>query len=89
MTLPAITASYGNTSLETKAATSGTSSPEPWFLDLLGGAPTSSKVRVGPTTAMRVPAVARAVNLIAGVIGTLPCRVLKIDEKGEAPAPAT
>lgn len=87
MTLPAITANYGNATLETKAATSGVSSPEPWFLDLLGGSQTASKVRVGPTTAMRVPAVARAVNLIAGVIGTLPCRVLKIEDSGEAPAP--
>lgn len=87
MTLPAITASYGNASLETKAATSGTSSPEPWFLDLLGGSQTASKVRVGPTTAMRVPAVSRAVNLIAGVFGHLPCRVLKIEDSGEAPAP--
>lgn len=87
MTLPAITATFGNVPLETKAATSGVSSPEPWFLDLLGGSPTASKVRVGPMTAMRVPAVARAVNLIAGVIGTLPCRVLKIEDSGEAPAP--
>lgn len=85
--MSAITASFGHTQLEVKSSpVSGTASPEAWFVDLLGGSATSSKVRVNARSAMSVPAVCRAVNLISGTIGVLPCRVLKVDEKGETPA---
>ena len=82
-----ITATFGTASLETKAV-SGTSSPEPWFIELLGGNPTASKVRVNAHTAMRCPSVKRAVDLISGTLGVLPVRVLKRDDLG-GQAPAT
>ncbi|WP_410824330.1 phage portal protein [Methylobacterium oryzisoli] len=74
---------------ERKAApVSGVSAPEPWFMEALGIHATASKVVVSPSTAMRVPAVARAVNLIAGTIGILPARVFKV-AADEARTPAT
>jgi HK97 family phage portal protein len=74
--------------LERKAApVSGVSAPEPWFMEALGIHATASKVVVSPSTAMRVPAVARAVNLIAGTIGILPARIFKV-AADEARTPA-
>ncbi len=87
MTSPSITATFGGSPLEAKAApVSGTAFPESWFLDLLGGAPTASKVRVNAQTAMRCPPVARAVNLIANTLSVLPCQILAASEAGETPA---
>lgn len=85
--LPTITASFGTAALDTKAATSGTANPEAWFTDLLGGTVTASKVRVNASSAMRVPAVKRAVDLIGSTLATLPVRVLKrAGEGGQVPA---
>ncbi len=48
-----------------------------WGLDAFLAPATLSNVVVNAQTAMRVPAVAAAVNLIAGAIGTLPARIVR------------
>ena len=48
-----------------------------WGLDAFLAPSTISNVVVNAQTAMRVPAVAAAVNLIAGAIGTLPARIIR------------
>jgi HK97 family phage portal protein len=68
--------------LERKSATSGTSSPEPWFLDLLGARPTSAGVTVTPRTAMECAAVHSAVTLISEAIGCLPLPIFKLAADG-------
>lgn len=75
---PTITASFGTTSLEAKAApaVSGIASPEQWLLDW-GGLPTVAGPAVTPASAMSVPAVKAAVELIAGAIGSLPVKIYK------------
>jgi len=76
--------------VETKAAViaSGTSAPEDWFLDLVGARITSAGVRVGPTSAMAVPAVKRAVDLIGSTVGILPVRVFSVSaDEARTPVP--
>ena len=48
---------------------------DPGILDLFGAVPTGSGITVSAATAMRVPAVAAAVGLIAETIGTLPVKL--------------
>lgn len=77
--------------LERKAApvvTSGTAAPEGWFLELLGARTTSAGVNVSPASAMSVPAVKRAVDLIGSTIGVLPAKVFKVTS-GDERTPAT
>jgi len=59
--------------------------PENWPLDLLA-APTLSGASITPETAITVPAVANAVQLISGAIGSLPLRLLRDDGQGKTPA---
>ena len=67
---------------------SGTSLPEDWFLELVGARITSAGVRVGAGSAMMVPAVKRAVDLIGSTIGTLPVRVFTVSsDETRAAAP--
>jgi len=49
---------------------------------LFGAAPTYSNISVTPATAMRVPAVASAVTLIADAVGTLPVKLYVRNGKG-------
>ena len=49
--------------------------PEDWLLELFGAVPVTSGVTVSPRSALAVPAVRAAVELIAGVLGTLPVKV--------------
>lgn len=76
-------------STETKAAVpSGTSAPEDWFVELMTGRPTSAGVLVGPGSAMTVPAVKRAVDLVGSTVGILPVRVFVIGaDEARTPAP--
>ncbi|MEN3239036.1 phage portal protein [Methylobacterium ajmalii] len=75
--------------LERKAApVSGLSSPEPWFAELLGARSSSARVTVSSTSAMRVPAVKRAVDLISSTVANLPVSVMTKAEGGSTtPAP--
>lgn len=62
--------------------------PEPWLLDLFGATPAASGVAVTPQAALAVPAVRAAVELYAGIIGTLPCKVYgPTDSGGREPTP--
>lgn len=58
--------------------------PAQWLIDLLGGTPTASGVRVTDQTAMRTSAVYACVTLIAQAIGSLP---LKVYQRGDRNAP--
>jgi HK97 family phage portal protein len=51
--------------------------PEDWLIELFAAAPALSGVSVSPHTALRVPAVRAAVELIAGTTGTLPVKVFQ------------
>ncbi|CDZ27995.1 phage portal protein [Neorhizobium galegae] len=62
--------------------------PEPWLLELFGASPATSGVAVTPLAALSVPAVRTAVELLAGVLGTLPCKAYQpADNGGREPAP--
>ncbi|MCB1334942.1 MAG: phage portal protein [Roseivivax sp.] len=54
---------------------------DPLALELFGATPTVSGVTVGPTTAMRVPAVSCAVGLIAETIGNLPVKLYDREDR--------
>lgn len=66
--------------LETRAATLST--PDTALYAIFGAATSIAGVTVSPTTAMRSPAVRRAVGSIAETIGTLPCIVYERDASG-------
>ncbi|CAJ0861886.1 hypothetical protein AMST5_01438 [freshwater sediment metagenome] len=66
--------------LQTKALT-----PDTWPADLLA-APTLSGVSVTPETALSVPAVANAVSLISGAVGSLPLTLYREDGQGKVEA---
>lgn len=61
---------------------SGIAAPEPWLFDLFTGGASVSGVAVTPATAMRVPAVKAAVELISSTVGTLPAKVFISNDKG-------
>jgi HK97 family phage portal protein len=72
--------SASETEIEVKSSEAGAlvstvSSPESWFLELFDAMPASSGVAVSPSSAMRVPAVRRAVESIAEGVSGLPCVV--------------
>lgn len=75
---------YSIPAQEVKASTtSSISSPEAWFLELMGGtAVTSAGAAVTPANAMQVPAVRCAVETIAEAIGQLPVHVHERGEDG-------
>ncbi|UWR82888.1 phage portal protein [Phaeobacter inhibens] len=54
---------------------------DPDALALFGAVPTSSGLSIGPSNAMRVPAVACAVSLISETIGALPVKLYDRDSK--------
>lgn len=66
--------------LETRAATLST--PDTALYAIFGAATSIAGVTVSPTTAMRSPAVRRAVGSIAETTGTLPCIVYERDASG-------
>ncbi|SEB43529.1 phage portal protein, HK97 family [Nitratireductor aquibiodomus] len=51
--------------------------PEDWLLELFGAVPVASGVSVNPRSALSVPAVRAAVELIAGTASTLPVKVFR------------
>ena len=55
---------------------------DPDALTLFGAIPTTTGLSVGPGNAMRVPAVACAVSLIAETIGALPVKLYDRQTKG-------
>lgn len=57
-------------------------SPEDWLLNLFGAVPINSGVAVNSRTALSVPAVRCAVELIAGTLGTLPVKVFAVADNG-------
>lgn len=57
---------------------------DPLTFELFGATPTTSGICVGPSSAMRVPAVACAVGLIADTIGSLPVKVYQREDKQAA-----
>jgi HK97 family phage portal protein len=59
--------------------------PDVWPADLLA-APTLSGVSVTPESALSVPAVANAVSLISGAIGTLPLALYREEGQGRVEA---
>jgi HK97 family phage portal protein len=62
--------------------------PEPWLLELFGASPATSGVAVTSIAALSVPAVRAAVDLLAGVLGTLPVKAYQpADNGGREPAP--
>lgn len=83
-------ASFGITSIkralgltaEVEAKAFALSDPE--ALALFGGMPTASGLQVSPSSAMRVPAVACAVGLIAETIGALPAKLYLREGKAVA-----
>lgn len=57
--------------------------PADWLLEVFGiASPVASGVAVTPRTALSVPAVRAAVELIAGTLGTLPVKVFDIATNG-------
>ncbi|WCR12575.1 phage portal protein [Paracoccus stylophorae] len=58
--------------------------PDDRLLGLFGVAPVASGVSVSATTAMRVPAVRRAVSLIAESVATLPFKVYRQEDREAA-----
>jgi HK97 family phage portal protein len=74
---------------ETKAApVSGVTAPEPWLYELLSFGASASGPAVTPMTAMRVPAVKAAFELIASTVATLPCKVFAdVAAGGKEPDP--
>lgn len=76
------TASTPNVETKTARVPSGVSAPEDWFVELTSGRPTSAGVHVGPNSAMTVPAVKRAVDLIGSTVGILPVRVFTVATDG-------
>ena len=64
--------------------------PSPdWGLDAWVSSPTLSGATVTPDTAMRVPAVAASVNIIAGALGSLPAKVYRrTDDGAKLPDPS-
>ncbi|WIJ24237.1 phage portal protein [Devosia sp. RR2S18] len=76
---------------ETKAE-EATSEPvtltDPLAACLFGAAPTHSNISVTPATAMQVPAVSSAVELIAEAVGTLPAKLFVRNAKGKEADPA-
>ncbi|KUF12412.1 phage portal protein [Pseudoponticoccus marisrubri] len=65
--------------VENKDSTKALSLSDPAAFELFGAIATHSGLDIGPHSAMRVPAVACAVGLIADTVGTLP---IKIYERG-------
>lgn len=63
------------TTSATTAETRSLADPSDWLLEIFGAQPATSGVAVSPAAALRVPAVRAAVELIAGVLGTLPVKV--------------
>ena len=61
---------------------SGVADPADWLLELFGAQPVGSGVSVNPRSALAVPAVRAAVELIAGTLGTLPVKVFEVTDKG-------
>ncbi|RCW85430.1 phage portal protein [Phyllobacterium bourgognense] len=57
---------------------------DPAAFELFGIAPTRAGFAVGPESAMRVPAVACAVGLIAATVGTLPPKIYQHETKESA-----
>lgn len=68
--------------------------PEPVTLSdplaswLFGAVPTHSNISVTPKSAMQVPAVSSAVELIAEAVGTLPVKLFVRNAKGKEADPA-
>jgi len=62
--------------------TSVVSSPADWLLNLFGGTQTLSEIDINPQSALGVPAVRAAVELIAGVMGTLPVDIYRPSADG-------
>jgi len=58
------------------------SAPDAALLGLFGALPSIAGVTVSPATAMRSPAVRRAVGAIAETVGTLPCLIYERDASG-------
>ncbi len=81
-------ASFGITSIRRalgfKAEAKALSLSDPEALALFGGMPTASGMQVSPSSAMRVPAVACAVALIAETIGALPAKLYLRNGKAAA-----
>lgn len=84
MNLP-ITATFGTMPLETKAvpvpAVVGVGNYDAWS-SLFGGSLPIAGPAVTPSSAMSVPAVASAVTLIAGALGSLPVKVYREADGG-------
>lgn len=59
--------------------------PSPELLEIFGAIPSITGEGVGPATAMRVPAVACAVGLIAETVGTLPIKLFRHGTKEALP----
>src|SRR5690554_3155089 len=57
------------------------------LLEIFGAVPTGSGISVGPGNALRVPAVANAVGLIAETCGSLPCKIYRKDDDTKDTAP--
>ena len=63
------------------------SSSDPALLSIFGAIPSASGVTITAASAMRVPAVKAAVELVAGTVGTLPAKVFsRLDKGGKEPA---
>lgn len=58
------------------------SNPSDWLIDLLGGSPTKSKVRVNPQTAMRFNTVYACITLLSETIAQLPLVLYRRDGEG-------
>lgn len=67
---------------EKASPSSGIASPEAWLYDLFAGGATVSGQPVTPSTALRVPAVKAAVELISSTVGTLPAKVFISTDQG-------
>lgn len=59
------------------APLSGTSSPEPWLIDLLGGVLTATGIRITAAAAMTVPGVAACVQVMADDLAKVPLLIFK------------
>ncbi len=64
------------------------SNPAEWFTEALGGR-TSSGESVTPRTALGMPAYWRGVNILAGSVGQLPCKVYRPTADGRSEVPHT
>ncbi len=61
------------------SSTSGTSSPEPWLLDLFGGVVTATGLRVTVKDALTVPGIAACIQVLSEDVAKVPFPLYRLD----------